>query len=102
MLLEVIIDEKMLREILVGDAFELVVDVHGEVLAEYLWLEILVRVVLRLVVLCAWSRLIFVTDKEFVEDLQQFLNLVKRFKQLILLIDLCVRFLAFRLLSRLL
>lgn len=99
LLLEVIVDEKMLRKILVRCPFDLVIDVYGEVLAVDLWLIILVCVVLRLVVLCAWPWLVFVTDKELVEDLQKLLNLIKRFKQLIFLIDLSVCLLPLWLLS---
>ncbi len=99
LLLEVIVDEKVLGKILVRCPFDLVIDVHGEVLAEDLWLVILVCVVLWLVVLCAWPWLVFVTDKELVEDLQKLLNLIKRLKQLIFLIILSVCLLPLRLLS---
>ena len=50
--------------------FDLIVDVHGQVLSIYLGLVVLVRVVFGLVILGAGPWLVFVTDKELVEDLQ--------------------------------
>ena len=64
-----------------------------------LGLVVLVRVVFGLVIFGAGPWLVFVTDKELVEDLQKLLNLIKRFKQLIFLIDLSVCLLPLWLLS---
>ena len=68
-LFQIIINQQVLREILIHGPLDLVVDVHSEVLSEDLRLIILIGVVFRLVVFCAGSRLVFITDKKFVEDL---------------------------------
>jgi hypothetical protein len=59
----------VLREILIRGPLDLIVDIYGEVLPEDLRLVILIGVVFRLVVFCAGSRLVFITDKKLVEDL---------------------------------
>jgi hypothetical protein len=78
---------------------DLFVDVYGEVLAEDVWLIVLVLIVLWLIVLSLRLRLVFVSDKELVEDLQQLLYLIHTLKHFVLLADLSGDFLAALILS---
>jgi len=80
--------------------FDLIVDVHGQVLSIYLGLVVLVRVVFGLVILGAGPWLVFVTDKELVEDLQKLLDLIKGLEELVLLVHLSVGLFASGLLPR--
>ena len=78
---------------------DLFVDVNGEVLAEDVWLIVLVLIVLWLIVLSLRLRLVFVSDEELVEDLQQLLYLIHTLKHFVLLADLSGDFLAALILS---
>jgi hypothetical protein len=69
------------------------------VLSIYLGLVVLVRVVFGLVILGAGPWLVFVTDKELVEDLQQLLYLIHTLNHFVLLADLSGDFLAALILS---